>query len=379
MVGNHVADIVGRYGADGAAVPQALSDYIAGRAGLRLQLARQGRQRAHRLRAGRGHRPVLPDRAGRAPGGAARRSCEALGVDQFALYLQHDAKDEHARRVRRARACPQSTPARQPRRDALTWRAPHRDGPGGAGSAADRALARSRSADRRCWSARSGRPTSRGAPADGVKLFGTRILPRTTDAAMPHLSHDLARLRRSRGRRRDHLRPDQDGARLGRRRRAAHAALGGGRLRRSAWSSACCWRCSWTGCAIAERALLPYVVLSQTVPLIALAPLVSKWGQGSQIGSFEWQPWMSVVGDRRLPGVLPGRGRHGARAQVAERGAHRVLPLLGGGLVEDADPAQAAGVGAVPRAGAAAGRGRRGGRQRSSPRSRPGSTAASAG
>jgi NitT/TauT family transport system permease protein len=43
-----------------------------------------------------------------------------------------------------------------------------------------------------------------------------------------------------------------------------------------------------------ERALMPYVVLSQTVPLIALAPLVTKWGQGSKIGSFEWQPWMSV-------------------------------------------------------------------------------------
>jgi len=25
-------------------------------------------------------------------------------------------------------------------------------------------------------------------PADGVKMFGTRILPRTTDASMPHLS-----------------------------------------------------------------------------------------------------------------------------------------------------------------------------------------------
>jgi NitT/TauT family transport system permease protein len=46
---------------------------------------------------------------------------------------------------------------------------------------------------------------------------------------------------------------------------------------------------------IAERALMPYVVLSQTVPLIALAPLVTKWGQGSKIGSFEWQPWMSVA------------------------------------------------------------------------------------
>ena len=33
MVGNHVADIVLRYGADGTSVPRALSEYIAGRAG----------------------------------------------------------------------------------------------------------------------------------------------------------------------------------------------------------------------------------------------------------------------------------------------------------------------------------------------------------
>ena len=37
--------------------------------------ARQGRQHAHRLRAGRGHRPVLPARPGRGAGRAARASC----------------------------------------------------------------------------------------------------------------------------------------------------------------------------------------------------------------------------------------------------------------------------------------------------------------
>ena len=33
MVGNHVADLVSRYGFQGAGVPQALTDYIAGREG----------------------------------------------------------------------------------------------------------------------------------------------------------------------------------------------------------------------------------------------------------------------------------------------------------------------------------------------------------
>ena len=34
--------------------------------------------------------------------------------------------------------------------------------------------------------------------------------------------------------------------------------------------------------------------LSQTVPLIALAPLVTGWGYGFTVGPFEWQRWMSV-------------------------------------------------------------------------------------
>ena len=44
-----------------------------------------------------------------------------------------------------------------------------------------------------------------------------------------------------------------------------------------------------------ERAWLPYIVLSQTVPLIALAPLISGWGGGLSIGSLHWRPWMSVA------------------------------------------------------------------------------------
>jgi NitT/TauT family transport system permease protein len=43
-----------------------------------------------------------------------------------------------------------------------------------------------------------------------------------------------------------------------------------------------------------ERALLPYVVLSQTVPLIALAPLVYGWSGNLTLFGLDWQPWMSV-------------------------------------------------------------------------------------
>jgi probable F420-dependent oxidoreductase len=92
MVGNHVADIVARYGADGAAVPQALSDYIAGRESYDYN--------SHG-RAGNIHSGFVPDEVidrfcliGPAEAQAGRlRELEALGVDQFALYLQHDAKD----------------------------------------------------------------------------------------------------------------------------------------------------------------------------------------------------------------------------------------------------------------------------------------------
>ncbi|MDP9219322.1 MAG: TIGR03842 family LLM class F420-dependent oxidoreductase [Actinomycetota bacterium] len=92
MVGNHVADIVARYGADGAAVPKALSDYIAGRQGYDYN--------AHG-KAGAAHTDFVPDAIidrfaliGPVPHQVERlQEMQGLGVDQFALYLQHDAKD----------------------------------------------------------------------------------------------------------------------------------------------------------------------------------------------------------------------------------------------------------------------------------------------
>ena len=46
---------------------------------------------------------------------------------------------------------------------------------------------------------------------------------------------------------------------------------------------------------IAESAVLPLVILSQTVPLIALAPLVKGWGSKLEFGPLEWENWMSVA------------------------------------------------------------------------------------
>ena len=92
MVGNHVADIVQRYGADGAAVPQALTDYIAGREGYDYNT---------HGRAGNQHVEFVPDEIvdrfcllGPAEAHVERlKALRDLGVDQFAIYLQHDAQD----------------------------------------------------------------------------------------------------------------------------------------------------------------------------------------------------------------------------------------------------------------------------------------------
>nr|WP_296069001.1 TIGR03842 family LLM class F420-dependent oxidoreductase [uncultured Actinoplanes sp.] len=92
MVGNHVADIVARYGSDGA-VPQVLTDYIKGR---------QGYDYAEHGRAGNTHTTFVPDEVvdrfcvlGPVENHLKRlHELRDLGVDQFAVYLQHDAKEE---------------------------------------------------------------------------------------------------------------------------------------------------------------------------------------------------------------------------------------------------------------------------------------------
>ena len=93
MVGNHVADLVGRYGTDGTAVPQALTDYIEGR---------KGYDYSEHGRAGAEHTEFVPDEIidrfcilGDVAAHIARlEELRGLGVDQFAIYLMHDQQDE---------------------------------------------------------------------------------------------------------------------------------------------------------------------------------------------------------------------------------------------------------------------------------------------
>ena len=95
MVGNHVADIVGRYGTEGP-VPKALTDYIAGR---------QGYDYNEHGRAGNVHTAFVPDEIvdrfcilGPTQAHVQRLTeLKDMGVDQFAVYLQHDGKEETLR------------------------------------------------------------------------------------------------------------------------------------------------------------------------------------------------------------------------------------------------------------------------------------------
>jgi alkanesulfonate monooxygenase SsuD/methylene tetrahydromethanopterin reductase-like flavin-dependent oxidoreductase (luciferase family) len=92
MVGNHVADLVTRYG-ESSGVPAALTDYIK---------TRQGYDYNEHGRAGNTHADFVPDDVidrfcllGDSAHQIERlQELKALGVDQFAVYLQHDGKTQ---------------------------------------------------------------------------------------------------------------------------------------------------------------------------------------------------------------------------------------------------------------------------------------------
>jgi NitT/TauT family transport system permease protein len=126
-------------------------------------------------------------------------------------------------------------------------------------------------------------------PEAGGDVLGWKILPRTNRNAMPHVWDMGARL----------FDPE---------RRASGRAIWRVVLA-GVWYS---FRLALFGLAIGatvgvflavlmarfgvvRRGLLPYLVISQTVPLIALAPLVASWGGRLQPFGWEWPKWLSVV------------------------------------------------------------------------------------
>ncbi|MDN3268925.1 TIGR03842 family LLM class F420-dependent oxidoreductase [Streptomyces sp. MA15] len=92
MVGNHVADLVARYGEHSGMVPEALTDYIKGR---------QGYDYRHHGRAGNPSTDFVPDEIvdrfcllGPPEAHIEKlRALRDLGVGQFAVYDMHDAQE----------------------------------------------------------------------------------------------------------------------------------------------------------------------------------------------------------------------------------------------------------------------------------------------
>ena len=126
-------------------------------------------------------------------------------------------------------------------------------------------------------------------PQDGGTVLGWTILPRANDTAMPHVWEMFSR----------YAQPENRGSDMP----ILIVVLQG------AWFT---FRIALAGLAlgtavglglailmarykVVERGLLPYLVLSQTVPLIALAPLVVSWGGRLHVGAFEWPRWLSAA------------------------------------------------------------------------------------
>ncbi|MEU2517340.1 TIGR03842 family LLM class F420-dependent oxidoreductase [Streptomyces pseudogriseolus] len=92
MVGNHVADLVARYGEHSGMVPEALTEYIKGR---------EGYDYSHHGRAGNPSTDFVPDEIvdrfcllGPPEAHIEKlRALRDLGVDQFAVYDMHDAQE----------------------------------------------------------------------------------------------------------------------------------------------------------------------------------------------------------------------------------------------------------------------------------------------
>lgn len=125
-------------------------------------------------------------------------------------------------------------------------------------------------------------------PQDGGKFFGVSILPRANDTAMPHVWTMLSRYNR----------PEVRGSDT-----KIWSVVLSGTLFSLRLSLVGFFMGTTIGVGLAvlmsrfkvvQRGLLPYLVMSQTVPLIALAPLVVSWGGKLEIGSFIWPRWLSA-------------------------------------------------------------------------------------
>jgi NitT/TauT family transport system permease protein len=128
------------------------------------------------------------------------------------------------------------------------------------------------------------------APEDGVLVGDNRVLPRSTDLAMPHVWDMLQRLG-------EPVTSAPGAEPLWQ--VVAAAVLVSLKVAAAGWLAGTVigllLALLMARLRLAEWGLLPWIVLSQTVPLIAFAPMVRSWGSRIEIGGWEWPPWMSVA------------------------------------------------------------------------------------
>ena len=112
------------------------------------------------------------------------------------------------------------------------------------------------------------------------------------------------------------------------------------------------------------RGLLPYLVISQTIPLIALAPLIVSWGGKVHVGGLVWERWMSASLLGAFLSFFPiavGTLRGCSRPPAASL---ELMDSLAAPWRRDAVQAAVPGGGAVHGSGVEAGCGQRGDRRR---------------
>jgi len=128
-----------------------------------------------------------------------------------------------------------------------------------------------------------------GSP-DGFSVHDIRLLPRADDDSMPHVWTVVKRFGE----------PEISAA-------GSSSVLVA--VIKAAWFSFRVSVAGWIGGVIvgvllavlmqrfrtAQDALLPYIIVSQTVPLVAIAPVVVGWGGNLAVFGQPWQPWMSVA------------------------------------------------------------------------------------
>ncbi len=127
-------------------------------------------------------------------------------------------------------------------------------------------------------------------PPDGVTVGQTLVLPRANDGVLPHVWQIFGEFGK----------PVTAGA--------GSQTIGGAVLA-ATWFTLRLSGTGWiigvvvglalamlmTRSRLAEAAALPWVVVSQTVPLIAIAPLLAGWGQYLHVGNWQWGLSQSVT------------------------------------------------------------------------------------